>query len=1296
MMFKTYETELDGISNKLGFSKRSFADWHIQVKKSFDEAGKGIKGFFSAIPTAFSVKNDDKNFKRIESSGEIVTKDNINSYISKLSPESANELAQQIVNIDKTKGSWQKYFKVLEKGNHSDVIDFIKNTDNLSKITGEDLVKANEAARQSALAHNAALQQQTLGARAATAAAGVLKTALSAIAYFAITQGISFIITKIDEVVNRTQKIKEAATEAKAVIKDIKSEFDNLKSSTEDVGKKFAELAQGVENLGKTNQSRGKLSVEDYDEFLDLSNQLSELYPQLTKGFDDNGNAILNLSGNVNTITSALEGLLDIQQKIANEEILKQMPDVWAGYKVELDEYKKTLYDTQNTKYNLLNAVSKLDSGENFSLKVLSNGKTTNELEAAKIINEAVKEIGRSKILNFSQKKSGNIVKSETDTWNFSVLTEEEISVLKNEINTIISEYESSLQLAKSKMESANSQMSSYINTWLYTEGNFSKMDFKKQNIVKDALFNSNWANALPSNIDTGNWDNVSDWLQKKFLYAINEIKSEEIQAELVNAFNNCFTVGELQNLISRLTDEEGFTADNPLIVYLQAKLKDRVVLEDHVKSKLQDEFDDKVGELSLTELQIAAEQIKINEDDLLSWDELKEKIEEAKKASDKTANSFDNLSEKITQITESTSNAISNIKSFNDAIDKINNNESLSYDEVTELLTLDPSIASGFTKTVDGYSIAVDELIAAKDKIKGVSSSNIEQDIADNTQEIADSEARIKKLTEERQKLYAEINANKDNDHYNGNETYERLLDIDEEIETLTNSIKNGQDLLSVLRLTLGEISESTSTIQQTQVSDGFSKTFNWIETAIEKVSKAASRLGNIVSNTFKSWTDRNSALKKQISEVNKEIDLQQKAYEVYTQKAYSVGLSDYWTDKVRNGSIDISVITDDDLADKIDEFKEWYDKAQDCKEAVDELKESLSELYKTSFDNTIAKFGDIISEIDFNKSMLEEKISRSAQSSYVSFDKNQAALRKNIGYYERLIAQEKRNIAQLEKEKAELTAILRIGIQNGTIIEGTEEWAAMRDKINDVTLAVERANTSLLDYGESINEIYEKLFDNISKNFDNKLNEIQHLSSSYDTGISMLEAKGYLGSVNFYTALQDSQRESLGLLKQELASLQKAFAESGAEEYSDEWFEMRAKILDVNKAIREGELSLLEYAKALREIEWEHFDYLQERISDITTEADFLIDLLDGSTLYDDKGNFTDKGLAALGLHAQNYNVYMAQADKYYRELLSIEKELASDPYNTDLVKRKEELLELQQKSILAAETVVFSLII
>ena len=949
MIFKTYETELDGISNKLGFSKRSFADWHIQVKKSFDEAGKGIKGFFSAIPTAFSVKNDDKNFKRIESSGEIVTKDNINSYISKLSPESANELAQQIVNIDKTKGSWQKYFKVLEKGNHSDVIDFIKNTDNLSKITGEDLVKANEAARQSALAHNAALQQQTLGARAATAAAGVLKTALSAIAYFAITQGISFIITKIDEVVNRAENAKKSAEELASTLKSANNSLQTQKDLIDRVEEDYEKLSKGVDSLG----NNVSLSKEDFTDYQDICNQIAEYYPKLVSAWTKEGNAVVDLKNKVNDLKKAYE-----EERIAAlNAFVAGADDIVNSYNLNANYSSSNGYDwTSGYKQkiaalqaylDILTNMDKLEQGTEI-LNLLENG---GEGFSGHDLQNALKDVDLSKY---------------------------ELDQLPSHLSAVIK----NLQTELSQEDNSMKQM--LINMFA-----LDSHDYK--NISDEAYqIGTSFINAL----DFSFFDSKNAGDYREFVDDLLDQLTGENADKISSTFNSLLnldkekdniTATEYKDRIDKIiTDLQAYLGldKNTVKLMVNAQIGDDDAtfqnidtMINNVKNKLQDEFDDKVGELSLTELQIAAEQIKINEDDLLSWDELKEKIEEAKKASDKAANSFDNLSEKITQIKESTSEAISNIKSFNDAIDKINNNESLSYDEVAELLELDPSIASGFTKTVDGYSIAVDELIAAKDRIKGVSSSNIEQDIADNTQEIADSEARIKKLTEERQKLYAEINANKDNDHYNGNETYERLLDIDEEIETLTNSIKNGQDLLSVLRLTLGEISESTSTMQQTPVSDlssGSSKTFNWIETAIEKVSKAASRLGNIVSNTFKSWTDRNSALKKQISEVNKEIELQQKAYEVYTQKADSVGLSDYWTDKVRNGSIDISVITDEDLADKIDEYKEWYDKTQDCKEAVDELKESLSELYKTSFDNTIAKFSDIISEIDFNKSIL------------------------------------------------------------------------------------------------------------------------------------------------------------------------------------------------------------------------------------------------------------------------------------------------------------------------------------
>ena len=96
-----------------------------------------------------------------------------------------------------------------------------------------------------------------------------------------------------------------------------------------------------------------------------------------------------------------------------------------------------------------------------------------------------------------------------------------------------------------------------------------------------------------------------------------------------------------------------------------------------------------------------------------------------------------------------------------------------------------------------------------------------------------------------------------------------------------------------------------------------------------------------------------------------------------------------------------------------------------------------------------------------------------------------------------------------------------------------------------------------------------------------------------------------------------------------------------------------------------------------------------MQEKLSQVTSESDFLIDLLSNDKLYDDRGQLTNEGMSTMGLHGQNYNTYMYQADKYAEEMLEINKQLAEDPYNQDLINRRQELLELQQDSILAAES-------
>lgn len=341
--------------------------------------------------------------------------------------------------------------------------------------------------------------------------------------------------------------------------------------------------------------------------------------------------------------------------------------------------------------------------------------------------------------------------------------------------------------------------------------------------------------------------------------------------------------------------------------------------------------------------------------------------------------------------------------------------------------------------------------------------------------------------------------------------------------------------------------------------------ETFDWIEIAIDRLERAISRLDLKASSVYKSWGTRNSALKSQISEIGNEIDLQSKGYNRYIQQAKSVGLSADWAKKVREGKVDIDTISDKNLQDKIKEYQEWYEKALDCKDAIEELKETQAELYKTAFDNVATKYEGILGVIDHEKSMLDEYISQSEAKGYIT----------SANYYKAQISAEKKNIKELQNEKANLLTALQNGVNSGTIKQGSEAWYEMVNQIDEVTLSIEQANTT---------------------------------------------------------------------------------------------------VLELNKSIRE--------------VDWQVFDLLQERISYITTEADFLINLMENDKLYDDKGQLTNEGKSTMGLHGVNYNVYMAQADKYAQEIAKIDKDLAKDPYNQDLAQRRQELLELQQEMILAAE--------
>lgn len=230
--------------------------------------------------------------------------------------------------------------------------------------------------------------------------------------------------------------------------------------------------------------------------------------------------------------------------------------------------------------------------------------------------------------------------------------------------------------------------------------------------------------------------------------------------------------------------------------------------------------------------------------------------------------------------------------------------------------------------------------------------------------------------------------------------------------------------------------------------------------------------------------------------------------------------------------------------------------------------------------------------------------------------------------------------------------------------------------------------------ELNETVSELYEQKFDNVKSEFEGYLSVFEHEENILEELINQSEARGHLVSKEYYKALTESKKESLEQLEAEKAALVAALndgVDSGAiQKGSEAWYDLCSQIDNVTQSITEGETALLEYAKTMRELDWEVFDLIQDKITNVADEAQFLIDLMDNKKLYEDNGQLTDEGKATMGMHGQKHNIYMYQSDKYAEEIKKIDAELAEEEnkYNQDLWERRQELIEQQQEMILNAE--------
>lgn len=235
--------------------------------------------------------------------------------------------------------------------------------------------------------------------------------------------------------------------------------------------------------------------------------------------------------------------------------------------------------------------------------------------------------------------------------------------------------------------------------------------------------------------------------------------------------------------------------------------------------------------------------------------------------------------------------------------------------------------------------------------------------------------------------------------------------------------------------------------------------------------------------------------------------------------------------------------------------------------------------------------------------------------------------------------------------------------------------------DKAQDAKTAVQELNIELKGLAKS-------RFDNVASEFEKKISYFKDYSDQLQKEMDIITTKGWFSSTSINEGMKKVEQDNLDRLRQErnalMNALNSAVGSGKIEKYSEDWYDMQSSIDSVTSSILDAEKALIEYDNAIRQIKWDAFDRTRDDVENLISETEFLVELLKDKGITDDNGNTTAEGKAAQALLVQKYQLYLNQAQKYKDEILKIDEELVNNPYDKELLDRKQDLIDKQQEAI------------
>lgn len=359
------------------------------------------------------------------------------------------------------------------------------------------------------------------------------------------------------------------------------------------------------------------------------------------------------------------------------------------------------------------------------------------------------------------------------------------------------------------------------------------------------------------------------------------------------------------------------------------------------------------------------------------------------------------------------------------------------------------------------------------------------------------------------------------------------------------------------------------------------FKKLFDWVEIRLARlqtvtdawITKANEAIGYIA---------RNRELDHALESIENQIRNTAAGYEEYMETAEEVGrragLSADIIRKIQEGEIDVASYSQK-MQEKIRAYQEWYEKAQDCVEALSELREQERELAGQKLDNILNHYQWRVDRLD----------------AIVSYDAKQIELMNALGdeifesNYNRSIDSTRKKLEELLASREAYNREFASLVERGLIERESEMWYDYIGKLEQLDESIIQTRIDLQDLIDTADDV------SLTK-LQYAMSAIQEAASAVSRMMDLHEAQGIDNLATDYEKLIRNGMEQIDNLEKQNEELREQ--QRGLDVLSEKYQDLQDQINSNLDAISQMKVQQEEWNDAVLDLKIAQLEKYKEQL--------------------------------------------------------------------------------------------------